>query len=103
MIDDADLTVHAVDHVDELLRRVGREDEIVNRTVAERRLLENILGDEGAVLAEDLQAVIRSIANIDQAVPADADAVHGIAKLARRRLRGIVARLFLVARPFTVG
>src|SRR5437868_1429770 len=99
MIDDADFAVHAVDHVDELLRRIGREYEIVDRAVAECRLLEDMLGHERAVFAEDMQAVIRPIADVDQPVLVNADAMHRLPELACWRLRRIVARLLLVAGP----
>src|SRR2546423_13147149 len=79
MIDDADFAVHAVDHVDELLRRVGREHEIVDRPGAKRRPLEDMLSDKGAVLLKHLKAVIRTVADVNELVFADADAVNRIA------------------------
>src|SRR5712691_448584 len=85
VVDDAHLAVHAVDRVDESLLRVGREDEVVDRAGAARRLLVDLLGDEAAVLAEDLQAIVDAVANENEPVLVDADAVHGIAELLRRR------------------
>ena len=81
VVDDAHLAVHAVNHVDEFLLLVGREHEIVDRAGAARALLVDVLGDEAAILAEDLQPVIGAIADIDQPVLVDADAVDGIAEL----------------------
>jgi hypothetical protein len=73
--------VHPVDHVDVPLRRVRREHQIVDRAVAERRLLEDVLGDEGAVLAKDLHPVVGAVANVNETVLAEPDAVHRIAEL----------------------
>ena len=62
-----------------------------------------MLGHEGAVLAEDLIAIVGAVAYIDQAVLRDAHAVHRIAELLRDRLGGIVGRRLVVARPVAVG
>src|SRR4029453_16963626 len=80
-IDDAHLAVHAVDHVDQLLLSVRREYEVVDRTGAPRCFLEDVLGDEAAVLAKDLQAVVAGIATVDEAVLVDTDAMHRVAEL----------------------
>jgi len=64
-----------------LLRRVGREHQIVDRSVAARVLLVDVLGDERAVLAKNLQPVVGAVAHIDQPILAEADAVHRIAEL----------------------
>src|SRR5713226_6304189 len=50
-VDDAHLAVHAVDHVDEGLRLVGREHEIIDGAGTARRFLVDVLSDERAVLA----------------------------------------------------
>src|ERR1041385_901309 len=102
-IDNADFTVHPVDHVDELLVLVGREHEIVDRAGAERRFLEHMLGNERAVLAEHLHPVVGAVADIDEPVLVDADAMPRIAELARRGLRRIVFRLPFVTGLFAVG
>src|SRR5262249_16028166 len=75
-IDDAHLAVHAVDHVDQLLLLIRREHEVVNRTGAARCSLEDVLGEEAAVLAKNLQAVVAAIADVDEAVLVDTDAMH---------------------------
>src|ERR1700681_271941 len=102
-IDDAHLAVRSIHHVDELLLPVGREGDLVDRAVEPGIALEEMLGHEGAVLAEDLIAVIDAVADIDQAVLGDAHAVHRIAELLRDRLGGIIGRRLLVARPVAVG
>src|SRR5262249_33517761 len=103
VVADAPLAVHAVDHVDELLLGVGREHEVVDRAGAARRLLVDLLGDEAAVLVKDLQAVVDAVADEDEPVLVDADAVHGVAELLRRRLCRIVRRGLRVARLVAVG
>src|SRR4029453_16200378 len=80
-IDDAHLAVHAVDHVDQLLLFIRREYQVVDRARAARCSLEDVLGDEAAVLAKDLQAVVAAIADVDEAVPVDSDAMHRVAEL----------------------
>src|SRR5205807_4295497 len=102
-LDDAHLAVHAVDHVHEALAALGREHEVVHRAVAARLSFERVLGDEAAVLAEDLQPVVGAVADVHQAVDLrEADAVHRIAELRRRGPRRIVRRGLLVARPLAV-
>src|SRR5438132_2536267 len=102
-LDDAHLAVHAVDHVHEALAALGREHEVVHRAVAARLSFERVLGDEAAVLAEDLQPVVGAVTDVHQAIGLrDADAMHRIAELRRCRLRRIVRRGLLVARPLAV-
>src|SRR5262245_44692854 len=80
-IDNANLAVHAVDHVDQLLLFIGREYEVVDRTGAARCSLEDVLGDEAAVLAKEREAVVAAIADVDKAVRAATDAMHRVAEL----------------------
>ena len=80
-VDDAYLAVHAIDHVDQLLILVGGEHEIIDRAGAARGLLVNVLGDESAVFAEYLQAVVAPVADVNETVLVDADAVNGCAEL----------------------
>src|SRR5207302_9422514 len=90
-LDDPHFAVHAVDHVHEALAALGREHEVVHRAVAARLSFERVLGDEAAVLAEDLQPVVGAVADVHQAIDLrEADAVHRVAELRRRRLRRIV-------------
>src|SRR5262249_16200559 len=102
-VDDAHLAVHAVDHVDEFLLLVGREYEVVDRAGTARRLLVDVLGDEAAVLAEDLHAVVGAVADIDETIPIDANAMHRISELLRGRLARIIGRRLVVARFLAVG
>ena len=62
-----------------------------------------MLGHEGSVLVEDLQAVVGAIAHVDQAVLGDAHAVHRVAELLRHRFRRVVGRRLVVARLLAVG
>src|SRR5438045_1701418 len=63
----------------------------------------DVLEDEGAVLAEHLQAVICAVADVDKTILVDTDAVHGVAELLRWRPLGIVGAYLLVARLLAVG
>jgi hypothetical protein len=100
---DADLAVRAIDHVDKFLLGIRRERDLVDRAVHAGLLLEEMLGHEGAILAEDLQAIVGAVADVDQAILGDANAVHRIAELLRGRLRGVVGRLLLVVRRLSVA
>src|SRR5215472_15940099 len=102
-VDDAHLAVHAIDHVDEFLVLVGREHEVVDRARAARRLLVDVLGDKSAILTKHLQAVVAAVADVDEIILVDADAMHRVAELLRGRLCGIVGRRLFVARRFSVG
>src|SRR6185503_619986 len=62
-----------------------------------------VFGNEGPVLAEDLQAVVGAVTDVDEAVLVDTDAVHRVAELLRRRLGRIVWRRLLVAGRFAIG
>src|SRR2546428_1893835 len=100
---DADLAVRAIDHVDVFLLRIRRERDLVDRAVHAGLLLEEMLGHERAVLPEDLQAIVGAVADVDQTILGDANAVHRIADLLRGRLRGVIGRLLLIARALAVG
>ena len=50
-------------------------------SAAQRILFDDELLDEGAILAKDLNSVVGTIANIDEAVLGDLHAVDRIAKL----------------------
>src|SRR5215470_5177311 len=56
-----------------------------------------MLGNERAVFSEDLDTIIGAVADIDEAVLVETDAVYGIAELLGRRFRWIVRRRFLIA------
>src|SRR4051812_31342008 len=61
-----------------------------------------MLGDEGAVRLEDLQPVVGAVANVNETVFGEADAVHRITELLRWRLRRIIARRLGIARLISV-
>src|SRR2546428_4476642 len=99
-LDDPHLAVHAVDHVHVALAALGREHQVVHRAVAARLLLERVLRDEAAVLAEDLQPVVGAVADVYQAIDLrEADAVPRISELRRPRARPRGGRRLPVARP----
>src|SRR5580700_7195819 len=103
MVYDPHFAVRAVDHVDVFLRLVRREHEFVDRAGGTGVLLVEMLGDERAVLAEDLHAVVGAVAGVNEAVLVDANTVHRVAELGGGRLRRVVGRRLLVARLLAVG
>src|SRR5258708_10597914 len=90
-VDDAHLAVHAVGHVDEALRAVRREHQVVHRAVAARALLENVLRHEAAVLAEHLHPVVAAVADVEQPLTREPDAVHRVRELPHRRAPPVLA------------
>ena len=74
------LVVLAVRGVQMRLRGIGREVEIPGRAGAARLRRHDELTHEGAVLAEDLDAVVRAVAHVEQPVAREAHAVHGVAR-----------------------
>src|SRR5262249_44820301 len=61
---DVDLLVRAVDHDGEPLRGVGREADVPYRSAAEGLLRDERFLDERSVGLEDLQPVVRAIADV---------------------------------------
>jgi hypothetical protein len=59
--------------------------------------------DVGAVLLEDLDAVVAAIADIDLAVPGHPDAVHGVRELLRQLLIALVDRHLHVCGRLAIG
>src|SRR5215510_14273195 len=106
-----DLAAHAIDHMklavrvihdQEIgLRRVGPFDDRADR--ARIAVLEHEgLAHEGAVLAEELHAIVLAVADHDQPINGDGDAVHRVGELLRWRPLEIPVDL-LVARPVAIG
>src|SRR5258708_20195234 len=62
-----------------------------------------MLGHERAVLAEDLHAIVRTNADINEAILVEAHAVDRITELLGRRLRGIIGRRLFIARLLAVS
>ena len=102
-LDDADLVVLAIGAQQVTLFRIRPDRDIPHRAAAERGLLEEPLFDERAVLLEDLDAVVHAVADINQAVIGELDAMHGISELLRNRRLGIVRRLLVVVRRLAIG
>src|SRR5262245_4541314 len=96
---DVDLTVRAVRDEEMRLQRVGREDQIVHRAVDLRFRLDRVLANEGAVLAEHLDAVVGAVADVDQTIDRESHAMHRVREL--RRVRGVVRKLAVV-RPLAI-
>src|ERR1700730_11046003 len=88
-----DFVILAVGARQVALLRIGPDRDVPHRAVAERILLKEPLLDEAAVLFEHLYPVIDAVADIDQPVIGDLDAMHGVGELLRhRRLRNRWAR-----------
>src|SRR5207245_11254391 len=68
VVKDADFAIGAVGRIDELLLLVGRTYEFVDRARRPRVLLIEVLGHERSVLAEDVNAIVGAIADVDHAV-----------------------------------
>src|SRR5215472_18350336 len=64
---------------------IGPDREVPRRAIAERVLLKEPLLHEGAVLLEDLDTVLRAVADIDLAVIGNLDTMHGVPELLLRR------------------
>src|SRR6185312_17247511 len=89
-IEDVDLLVLAVGQEQVLLLRILRERDVPHRSVAERRPLDEHFLHERSVRLEDLDAVVRPIADVDEAVVRQLRAVHRRSELLDRRHLGIV-------------
>ena len=98
-----DFVVFAVGAQQIALPGIGPDRQVPHRAVAERVLLVEPFLDEAAVLAEHLDAVVDAVADIDQPVIGDLDAMHGIAELLRHRRLGIVGRLLVVVGRVAIG
>src|SRR5688572_214205 len=97
------LLIRAIGNVEECLIR--REIDVRHRS-ASRRLRNEDLPLEAAVLPKDLESAVAPVAHIDEAVSIDSQAVHGIPKLPWSgsggigfRGRGGIIRLLTVCAP----
>src|SRR5215472_1621282 len=82
---------------------IGPDREVPRRAIAERVLLKEPLLHEGAVLLEDLDTVLRAVADIDLAVIGNLDTMHGVPELLLRRPLRIIGRLLVVVRDVAIG
>src|SRR5258706_894408 len=93
--------VGAVGHDEIILVLVERrEGDAPGRAGALRLRIEDELLHIGAVLLEHMDAIVGAVADIDQPVIGDDDAMDGIAELLRL---GIVGRQILVGRRLAIG
>src|SRR5262245_1645132 len=72
------MVVLAVGVVQPGLGRVVREVDVPGRAAATGRSRDDELLQEGPVLLEDLDPVVRPVAHVEQAVLREPDAVHGV-------------------------
>src|SRR5262249_29774854 len=80
--DDVEYVVGAVDHDEVVLLPVARrERDAPGRAGAARLRVEHELPHESAVLAEYLDPIVGAVADIDEAVFAEGDAVHRVGEL----------------------
>ena len=103
-IQDRDAFVRAVRDVDETLLRIGRQRNAECRACSLRFTLDEPFLQEFAVQGERLDAVVRAISYIHDAVVGDLDAVRGVELLRSRtarlaRLRRLVVGLVAVSTP----
>src|SRR5260370_20962251 len=75
VVQDTDFAIGAVGRVDELLLLVRRKYQFVDRARRQRVLLVEMFGHERAVLAEDLDAIVGAIADVNEASLVDSQAV----------------------------
>src|SRR5439155_6379591 len=80
-IEDMDLFVRAIRQVEILLLRILRERNVPRRSVALRVLRDEHFLLELAVLREYLDAIVRTIADVDETVLRRLGAVHRVAEL----------------------
>src|SRR5690606_26334699 len=102
-VDDADAGVLAVRDIQVCLGRVRREGDLPDRAVAESGRREERLADERPVRIEDLDAVVLTIADIDQAVVRRLRAVNRVPELLLRvSVRRPAGASLTDVRPFVV-
>src|ERR1051326_1406605 len=75
-LDDVDLLVGAVGQVDVRLLRIFGERDVPRGAVAERVLRDEDFLDESAIGFEDLDAIVGTVANVEQAVVRQLGAMH---------------------------
>src|SRR5882762_4879416 len=78
---DVHLLVRPIGEIDVLLRRVLRKSDIPNGTITQRPFFDDLLFDEGAVRLEYLDAIVHTVADVEQAIVRELRAVHRIAEL----------------------
>ena len=78
--------VHDVGDEDVFLLRIGREIDRACRAAHQRVASDEELLEVLAVLGEDLHAISRAVADVDESILGNAHAVHGRFEILRRRL-----------------
>ncbi len=71
--------------------RVARKRDVPHRTIGQRLWEQLLFLDELSFLREDLDAIVRAVAHVHEAVVGELGAVHRRAELLRERLLRIVA------------
>src|SRR5260370_16397396 len=95
--------VGSIREIDVLMLRVPGKSNVPNGPVTQRSLFDDLLLDEGAVLLEYLDAIVRPIANVEQTVVSELGAVHRIAELLIYGRVRIVNAGIGVVRLMTIG
>src|SRR3954447_15925026 len=102
-----DLVVAPVGEIQVPLLRIAREGDVPHRSVAGGARLDRELLHEGAVPLEPLHAIVEPVADVDEPVLGEPDAMDWITELLRRRIgRRLIAAhgdLLRVARRLSVG
>src|SRR5437870_10377377 len=67
-LEDVDALIRAVGNDEKRLPRIGREADVPDRPAAEGLTGDHDLADERAILPKNLNAIVRAIADVDEAV-----------------------------------
>src|ERR1041385_3480588 len=98
-----DLLVGSVSQEDVFLLRILRKRDIPNGTVAAGLFVQDLLFDVSPILFEDLNAIVGTVADIEEIVDREFGAVDRVAELFGRRLIRIVRAKIGVVRLCAIG
>src|SRR6266481_79120 len=100
---DVDFFIRTVSQENVFLLGILGKGDVPDRPVTQSFCGDEGLFDEGAIFLEDLDAVVRTVADVEEAVVGKLGAVHGIAELLGRRRIGIVGAEVGVIGLLTIG
>src|SRR6266851_312312 len=100
---DVHLLVGPVREIDVLLLRIFRKSNVPNGPVTQRPFFDDLFLDEGTVRLEYLDAVVHTVAHVEQTIVGELGAVHRIAELLIDGRVRIVNAGIGVVRLMTVG
>src|SRR6266550_3260326 len=100
---DVNFLVSTIRQIDVLLFRIFREGNVPNGPIPQRPFFDDLLLDEGAVRLEYLDAIVHTVADVEQAIVRELGAVHRVAELLVDRRVRIVKAHVRVVRLVPVG